>query len=150
MYFCLWKYGYAVLPCKSKSWLHPHLHSKKSVMTISQQPSIPFLSTILTTETFSLCWSKISISDISISDLCNPQVLQNRLYSEKGWTLAPGCVEGFFLGSGQMGKSFIHVKNISYCVKLACEERCLSLLHPGNSDQLSLLHPQLVKIHSCL
>lgn len=97
MCFCLWKYRYAVLPCKSTSWLHPHLHSKKMVRTISQQPCIPFLRTILTTETFSLCWSKISISDTSTSDLCDPHLLQNRLYSsEKGLSLALGYMQGFF------------------------------------------------------
>ena len=144
MCFCLWEYGYAVLPCKSTSCLHPHLHSKKKrVRAISQQPRVPFLWTILTTETFSLCCPKISISAISISDLCDPHLLQNRLYSEKGLSLALGYVEGFFRNwRGQMGKLIIHVKNISYCVKLACEECCCSLSYVLGTltDSASCIH----------
>jgi len=37
---------------------------------------------------FRLCWSKPNISDINISDLCIPHLLQSRLYSENGFSLA--------------------------------------------------------------
>jgi len=71
-----------------RTWLHPYLHSKKRMGTISQQLHTPFLRAILTILAFRLCWSKPNISDINISDLCIPHLLQSRLYSENGFSLA--------------------------------------------------------------
>lgn len=116
------KIGCAVLPWKPQAgFILIYIHRRRRW---GPSPNSPVL---LSYEPLCLCWSKISISDISISGLCDPHWLQNRLCSEKGLSLAVMQEGHFRKWRRQMGKLFIHVKLISHCTKPRSEVCFLSL-----------------------
>lgn len=138
MCFCLWKYDYVVLPCKSTNWLCSQLHSEE----LLNSPTVLFFEPFSPLKHFVSASAKYAFENYTDVNSFKTCFILRRICH---WDLS--MWKGLLGTKEEMGELIIYAKNISCYVKFTCEEQWLSLSCPENFDQLSLL---LVKIQSCL